>query len=272
MVKSNHSYSGTARLGRARGVFVISAVLFALSAASGAYLARSAFTTKTYAMTADDVAEALDRYAATNPGAASVFKTLRTRYPKAHDALVRKVAEALQRGDIASIDRVAFQSTNALARAKAKHIAHASSGRLVAWGRSGLALMTVARAESPALCAQVAFGNVEPFGGAPSAALLGAVGRHATAAIEAFYDGESAPKSYPALTPAEQRTLSASAASQGIRQEDAPKLQSLAAIRALPEREQCDLAIKLMRGVTTAPEPARTRALSAMAAEAARTM
>lgn len=258
--------------GRKMTAIAVSAVVFALSAAAGAYLTRGAFAPDYSKMTAAGVGAELDKFAAGNPGAAAVFNALRERYPETYDRLTQDVAAALRRGDADKVNRIAFDSMRALSRAKAKNIAHASGPRLAEWARSGLALMVAARSHSPALCAQVAFGKIENLDTNASPALINAVGRYAAATIEAFYEGEQAPKNHPSMTGAEQRTLAAAVISQGIRQEDAPKLQSLAAVRQLPDREQCDLAIKMMRGVTITQEPARTRALAAMAAEAAKTM
>ena len=245
----------------------VSAAVFLLAAAGGAALSRAVLNPRA---TPAFVDAEIARFAAENPGVGKLYQALEAYYPDTYQSLTQAVADELRHGDADGASRAAFEATARLSKAKAKHIAASSPQHLSEWGRSALALMTTARKESPALCAQVAFGDVAPHQGAPSVALADAVGRHAAATILAFHDGETAPHAYPPAGTVEQAALYKAAKSQGLSHADAASLANIRAVKSRPAEEQCDLGLKIIRSVLTTPEPIRTRILSAMAAEAAK--
>lgn len=259
------SRSGRPRIGKA----TLIAVLFLAAVGIGAVASRGLLALPHLTMTAADVAARIDDVSEANPGVGAMFAALRAHYPAAYDELTARAAAALRRGDVKSAEMVAFDAARNLSRSKVGHLRHASPVRLNDWGKSALAVMNVAKIHSPKLCAQVAFGKIERPTGASPTSISNAVGRHAAAAIVAFSEGETAPQAYPAPTALDETALARAVAAQGLTLAEAQKVGDLAAIRALPYKEQCALGMKLLRGVVATPEPVRSRILSMMAAEAA---
>lgn len=244
------------------------AALFLMAAGVGAAAVLGLKRLPYLATTQEDVEASIEAFAAENPGAGAMFAALKEKYPSVYKSLTARAAKALRRGDLPGAEAAAVETTKTLSRSKAAFLAHASPSRLYDWGRSALALMNASKANAPRLCAQVAFGAVDPRSAPPS--LANAAGRHAAATITAFHEGESAPRDYAAPTAADRAAYARAVTAQGLSRTETDLLGRIDAMRALPDRERCALGIKLMRGVIATPEPARSRILSVMATDAAK--